>query len=155
MIDKGGEVSMKEITVYDYYTNERKIELTWSAFLPCLSVGKPKKPIYLPIELCELISLQRYTKALSALQRASLVEKSRKKPREQIRVVADALRENRYDEDPMFSACGISIEKQLVQFNGRVLNPPKVRDLRIKKEENVSLIYKRGRGKPPWIICCS
>ncbi|KMZ69032.1 Protein argonaute 16 [Zostera marina] len=131
--DEDGQVSMKEITVYDYYTNKRKLELTWSAFLPCLTVGKPKKPIYLPIELCELISLQRYTKALSALQRASLVEKSRKRPEERIRVVADALSENRYDEDPMLSACGISIEKQLVQFNGRVLNPPK---LKVGKKED-------------------
>lgn len=53
--DEDGQVSMKEITVYDYYTNKRKLELTWSAFLPCLTVGKPKKPIYLPIEVSNLL----------------------------------------------------------------------------------------------------
>ena len=31
-----------------------------------------------------------------------------------------------YDEDPLLSACGISIEKQLMKFDGRVLEAPKV-----------------------------
>lgn len=33
---------------------------------------------------CELVSLQRYTKSLTNLQRASLVEKSRQKPLERM-----------------------------------------------------------------------
>jgi len=28
------------------------IELTSTAYLPCLDVGKPKRPIYLPLEVC-------------------------------------------------------------------------------------------------------
>ena len=31
-----------------------------------------------------------------------------------------------YDEDPILAACGISIEKQLTQVDGRVLEAPKV-----------------------------
>lgn len=105
------------ITVLDYFTKHRKIEITYSAYIPCIDVGKPKKPNYLPLEveslsfyffyyyifhvflmllpfchcpqLCSLVSLQRYTKALSTLQRASLVEKSRQKPPEKMRVIID------------------------------------------------------------------
>ncbi|CAL5394005.1 unnamed protein product [Camellia sinensis] len=121
----GGEAL--EITVYDYFTKHRNIELTYSAFMPCLDVGKPKRPNYLPLELCTLVSLQRYTKALSSMQRASLVEKSRQKPQERIRVVTDALKTYRYDDDPLFVACGISIEKQLTQVDGRVLEAPKLK----------------------------
>lgn len=32
----------------------------------------------------------------------------------------------RYDEDPLLVSCGISIEKQLTKFDGRVLEAPKV-----------------------------
>lgn len=32
----------------------------------------------------------------------------------------------RYDQDPLLSACGISIEKQLTKFHGRVLDAPMV-----------------------------
>ncbi|PIA57158.1 hypothetical protein AQUCO_00600113v1 [Aquilegia coerulea] len=95
-----------EITVYEYFKN-RNIELANSAYLPCLDVGKLKRPNYLPLELCSLTSLQRYTKALSSMQRASL-----------------AVKNYRYDDDPILKASGISIEKLLTSFEGRVLNAP-------------------------------
>lgn len=51
-----GEGKIVEVTVYDYFINSRKIELTWSAHVPCLDVGKPKRPNYLPVEVCKMIS---------------------------------------------------------------------------------------------------
>lgn len=41
-----------EITVYDYFVNERNIQLKYSGEMPCLNVGKPKRPTYLPVEVC-------------------------------------------------------------------------------------------------------
>ncbi|PRQ52668.1 putative post-transcriptional gene silencing PAZ-Argonaute family [Rosa chinensis] len=116
-----------EITVYEYFVKHCGIELTYSQHMPCLDVGKPKRPTYVPVELCSLVSLQRYTKALSSQQRASLVEKSRQKPLERIKSVTDALRNYRYDEDPVLAECGISIEKQLIQMDGRILETPKLK----------------------------
>ena len=115
----GSDEDSIEITVYDYFVKHRHIELRYSADLPCINVGKPKRPTYIPVEvellfplkleklimlviaflplecfffliqLCSLVSLQRYTKALSTFQRASLVEKSRQKPQERMRVLSD------------------------------------------------------------------
>ncbi|KDP30816.1 hypothetical protein JCGZ_13759 [Jatropha curcas] len=121
------ESQIEEITVYDYFVRHCGIELTYSAYLPCLDVGKPKRPNYLPLELCSLVSLQRYTKALSPMQRASLVEKSRQKPLDRIKTVTDAMRNYHYDDDPVLSACGVKIEKQLTQVDGRVLETPKLK----------------------------
>ena len=45
--------------------------------------------LYFFFQLCSLVSLQRYTKALSTLQRASLVEKSRQKPQERMKVLSE------------------------------------------------------------------
>ncbi|MQM18739.1 hypothetical protein Taro_051734 [Colocasia esculenta] len=120
-----GDGQTVEVTVYDYFA-QLGIQLSWSAHAPCLDVGRPKKPIYLPMELCDLLPLQRYTKALTTQQRAALVEKSRQKPPERIRVVTDAVRSNKYDEDRMLRACGISIDKQLTRVDGRVLDAPKL-----------------------------
>ena len=39
---------------------------------------------FLYLQHCELVSLQRYTKSLSSLQRASLVKKSRQRPPERM-----------------------------------------------------------------------
>ncbi|EYU42875.1 hypothetical protein ABFS82_13G013200 [Erythranthe guttata] len=123
----GGDGETVEITVYDYFVKHRNIELISSSYMPCIDVGKPKRPIYLPIELCSLVSLQRYTKALSVTQRASLVEKSRQKPPEKIRVVTDAIKNSHYDENPVLVACGISVEKHLSQLDGRILDAPKLK----------------------------
>ncbi|KAJ0978057.1 hypothetical protein J5N97_013531 [Dioscorea zingiberensis] len=121
------EVQDTEITVFEYFVKHRRIELGYSRELPCINVGKPKRPTYFPIELCSLVSLQRYTKALSTLQRSSLVEKSRQKPQERMNVLSEALKHNNYDADPMLRASGVSIAAQFTQIDGRVLPAPRLK----------------------------
>ncbi|XP_030520851.1 protein argonaute 4-like [Rhodamnia argentea] len=125
--DADGEAETIEVTVYDYFVNHRHIQLRFSGDFPCINVGKPKRPTYIPLELCELVSLQRYTKALTNLQRASLVEKSRQKPQERMRVLSDALKLNKYDAEPMLRSCGVSISPQFTQVEGRVLPAPRLK----------------------------
>lgn len=114
-----GEPQVVKITVYEYFTKHCGIELTDSACLPCLDVGNTKQPIYLPIEvcwiflrnilifslccfnlvllpmlfpvlqLCTLVPLQRYAKALFPTLRASLVASSRQNPQDRKRTVID------------------------------------------------------------------
>ncbi|XP_057740880.1 protein argonaute 16 [Arachis stenosperma] len=115
------------ITVYEYFAKHHGLKLTSSAYLPCLDVGKPNRPIYLPLELCSLVSLQRYTKALSPIQKASLIEKSRQKPQDKIKTLTNAVGNNSYDHDPVLAACGIYVDKKLIEVEGRVLEPPKLK----------------------------
>lgn len=117
------EVPIREITVYDYF-KQTYTEPISSAYFPCLDVGKPDRPNYLPLEFCNLVSLQRYTKPLSGRQRVLLVESSRQKPLERIKTLNDAMHTYCYDKDPFLAGCGISIEKEMTQVEGRVLKPP-------------------------------
>ncbi|WVZ71611.1 hypothetical protein U9M48_020179 [Paspalum notatum var. saurae] len=117
----------EEISVYTYFVENRGIELRYSGGYPCINVGKPKQPQYFPIELCNLVPLQRYTKALSTFQRSSLVEKSRQKPLERMGVLSDVLQRNNYDSEPMLMACGIAISKSFTEVDGRVLQAPKLK----------------------------
>jgi eukaryotic translation initiation factor 2C len=133
---KNGEDSAEQtvdVTVYEYFAKHRGIDLTSSAYLPCLDVGKPNRPIFLPLELCSLVPLQRYTKALSPVQRASLVEKSRQKPQERIKILTNAIGNSCYDDDAVLAACGISIDKQFTPVEGRILETPK---LKVGKNED-------------------
>lgn len=50
-----GEFQTIEVTVYDYFVNHRNINLRYSADLPCVNVGRPKRPTYFPIEVGMLI----------------------------------------------------------------------------------------------------
>ncbi|KAM0005101.1 putative post-transcriptional gene silencing PAZ-Argonaute family [Helianthus debilis subsp. tardiflorus] len=116
-----------EITVSEYYAKYRNQELIASHDYPCLNVGKPKRPVYIPLELCELISLQRYTKALSSLQRAKLVEQSRQKPQDRMNCLTDELKRSNYAADPLINSTGITINTMCTQVEGRVLEPPKLK----------------------------
>ncbi|CAM0944016.1 unnamed protein product [Alopecurus aequalis] len=122
-----GDTNTVEITVSDYYRVHRGIELKYSGNLPCINAGRPSRPTYFPVELCSLVPLQRYTKALSTLQRSSLVEKSRQKPQERMSTLNVALKLSNYDSDPMLKACGLSIAQNFTQIEGRVLQAPKMR----------------------------
>ncbi|WCJ41504.1 Argonaute family protein [Euphorbia peplus] len=129
MRQKGGDGTGEptEITVYEYFVTNKRIELRYSADLPCINVGKPKRPNYIPIELCSLVSLQRYTKSLNNFQRASLVEKSRQKPQERMTTLTNALKKSNYDAEPMLKSCGISIQSGFAQVEGRVLPAPRLK----------------------------
>ncbi|KAI9075853.1 hypothetical protein K1719_042220 [Acacia pycnantha] len=129
-----GEVKLIEITVGEYFEHHKGIRLLDSADLPCINVGKPKKPTYFPIELCTLVSLQRYTKALTSMQRASLVEVSRQKPRDRMTSLSNSLRNSRYNDDPMLRSSGITIDSEFTKVEGRVLPAPK---LKVGREEDI------------------
>ncbi|KAH7846364.1 hypothetical protein Vadar_013047 [Vaccinium darrowii] len=99
--DGGKDGEILEITVYEYFVKHRNIELRYSAYMPCLDVGKPKRPSYLPLE---------------------------------------AVRNYRYDDDPLLAACGISIEKQVTKVDGRVLEAPM-----LKVGNNEDCVPRNGR----------
>nr|VDD33029.1 unnamed protein product [Brassica oleracea] len=122
-----GEVEEIQTTVYKYFTEFRGIPLRYSGNFPCINVGKPKRPTYIPIEHCELVSLQRYTKSLSSLQRASLVEKSRQRPPERMASLTNGLKKSNYNADLVLQDCGVSIGSNFTQVEGRVLPAPRLK----------------------------
>jgi eukaryotic translation initiation factor 2C len=64
---KNGEDSAEQtvdVTVYEYFAKHRGIDLTSSAYLPCLDVGKPNRPIFLPLEVSEFYTQMNYALVL-------------------------------------------------------------------------------------------
>ncbi|CAA2961281.1 argonaute 4-like [Olea europaea subsp. europaea] len=126
---RNGERNPKsvELTVHEYsLLHELKCNLCHFEFtvVTCLLI---------PFWLCELVSLQRYTRALSGQQKASLVEKSRQNPQERKTALSQALHTSNYNADPLFWSAGISINREFTTVEGRVLAPPK---LTVGKNEN-------------------
>lgn len=130
-----------EVTVLDYYMNTKQMNLKYSADLPCVDVGRAKRPNYLPLELCEILSGQRYTKGLTTSQRTSLVEQSRQPPEERMGVLQEAMKANDYNSDPLLRACNINVDTQLMAIDGRILEPPKLKFGQGSNEE----VPQRGR----------
>ncbi|KAH9616772.1 hypothetical protein KSS87_014538 [Heliosperma pusillum] len=116
-----------ETTIIDYFVKQYGIALTYSKYMPCIDVGSPSKPIYLPLELCLMVSLQRYTKSLSPAQQVALVEKTKQKPPERMKALMDAMENSDYENDPLLATCGVSIDKKFMHISGRVLEAPKLK----------------------------
>ncbi|KAJ4771651.1 Argonaute family protein [Rhynchospora pubera] len=131
-IEDGKVVAEREVTISQYYKEknddlqEKNDDLQYDNF-PCITVGKPRNPTFFPPELCYLVSLQCYTKALNSLRRASLVEKSVQKPQERMDILYDALKQSNYDSEPMLHACGISVSPTFTKVFGRILQAPKLK----------------------------
>ncbi|KAL0751030.1 hypothetical protein Bca101_033033 [Brassica carinata] len=121
------EMGEAQITVYKYFTEIRGLKLRYSGDFPCINVGKPNRPNYIPIEHCELVSLQRYTKSLSSFQKASLVENSRQSPPERMASLTNSMRKSNYNADLVLQESGVSIGSSFIQVEGRVLPAPRLR----------------------------
>ena len=48
---RGKDGDGEEITVYEYFAQHKRMKLRDSADFPCINVGKPKKPVYFPLEV--------------------------------------------------------------------------------------------------------
>ncbi|KAK8957284.1 Protein argonaute 4A [Platanthera zijinensis] len=137
---KAGEVGNPvEITVQEYFRKYRNLKIQY-ANLPCINVGKPKRPTYYPIELCTMLPLQRYKKALTVTQRSALIENSRQKPNDRLKSLNHAMNICNYEADPFLRECGVRISPNFTQVVGRVLQPPKV-----KAGNGKDIFIKNGR----------
>lgn len=52
-----GEEKEVELTVYEYFTHHRHIPLNYSGDFPCINVGKPKHPTFIPLEVLDNLHL--------------------------------------------------------------------------------------------------
>ncbi|KAL6536831.1 hypothetical protein OROHE_012415 [Orobanche hederae] len=114
---RGGSSDAQEInvTVYDYFVNHHNIRLRYSGDYPCINTGKPKCPIYIPIEVCSLVSLQCYTKASYQILSKAAGEYERL-------TASEALSSNNYAADSLLPAASTDF----TQIQGRILAVPKV-----------------------------
>ncbi|KAL6558112.1 hypothetical protein OROMI_018462 [Orobanche minor] len=112
---RGGSSDAQEInvTVYDYFVNHHNIRLKYSGDYPCINIGKPKCPIYIPIEYarwfpCNVIP-RRHTKYCQ-------------KPQENMSALQQALSSNNYAVDSLLAAASTDF----TQIQGRILAVPKL-----------------------------
>ncbi|KAL6520742.1 hypothetical protein OROHE_016923 [Orobanche hederae] len=114
---RGGSSDAQEInvTVYDYFVNHHNIRLKYSGDYPCINTEKPKCPIYIPIEVCSLVSLQCYTKASYQILSKAAGEYERL-------TASEALSSNNYAADSLLAAASTDF----TQIQGRISAVPEL-----------------------------
>ncbi|CAA3003315.1 argonaute 1 [Olea europaea subsp. europaea] len=121
-VDERG--TMKSVVEYFRETYEYVIQYTQ---LPCLQVGNPQRPNYLPMEVCKIVEGQRYSKRLNDKQITALLSVTCQHPKERERDILQTVHHNAYSEDPYAKEFGINISPKLAQVEARILPAPRLR----------------------------
>ncbi|KAH7290287.1 hypothetical protein KP509_30G040900 [Ceratopteris richardii] len=121
--DESGQVVETEMTIKDYYAVHHSIDLRFPG-LPCIAAGRIKRPTYIPVELCEILPGQRYTKSLSSVQRQKMIDQARQGPEERRGVVQKAMDVSDYSSTELIRDFNIKIDTKMRKIPGRLLDTP-------------------------------
>ncbi|KAG0216514.1 hypothetical protein BGX28_000028 [Mortierella sp. GBA30] len=124
----------REINVATYFKETYGLTLQFPT-LPCVSVGKS---IVLPMEVCSVVSGQRYMKKLDAYQTADMIKFTCQPPHVRANNIRDGLRILEYDNNEHLKDFGLKISKEMVSVNARVLPVPSISYHPSSKEANIT-----------------
>jgi len=118
--------SEQEEVVSNYFQNRYNMRLKYP-YLPCIIADNPRKHIYMPIEVCEIIEGQRFNKKLNDKQTSDMIKFTCQPPnkradaiRKGIDIISDPLN-NEYQE-----AYDIQFDTKMTSLEAHVLPEPKV-----------------------------
>jgi len=116
------------VTVEKYFLDTYKVKLS-HPFLPCLWLGPTNKTIYIPIEMCMMMSqpMPRH-KVLHEECVSQMIRHTAVPPlKRQERILKELQRNNNmYKSDPYAKEFGINIAGNMAQVTGRILPPPSI-----------------------------
>ncbi|KAF7543090.1 hypothetical protein G7046_g10062 [Stylonectria norvegica] len=131
--DNGG----RYITVFDYY--KQKYGVTLKDY-PLMNLGRPEKPTYYPAEYIEIPAGQTIKAKLTAKETTEMLGFACRSPYANALSITTDGRETLGLDDPNLNKFGISVDKQLLTVQGRVLTAPRVSymDLKANKSSDVT-----------------
>ncbi|CAN6222538.1 unnamed protein product [Urochloa humidicola] len=126
-----------QLTVVQYFKQRYKYQLQYTAW-PCLQSGSESKPIYLPMEVCEIIEGQKYPRKLSDKQVASVLKATCERPQKRENNIIQMVGHNNYSADTMAQVFGITVASQMANVQARVLPPPMLKYHESGREKTVA-----------------
>ncbi|KAL9247582.1 hypothetical protein vseg_021000 [Gypsophila vaccaria] len=127
-----------QISVAQYFRRKYQFQLRYSS-LPCIQVGSPKKPTYIPMELCTIVKGQKYPKKLNEAQVTALLRATCQRPFEREQNIIKMVKDNRFGENQMVKQeFGMQIAEMCTVVDARVLPPPMLKYHESGKEPEVA-----------------
>ncbi|KAI4334305.1 hypothetical protein L6164_019015 [Bauhinia variegata] len=124
-------------SVVQYFREKYNIALKYLA-LPALQSGSDTKPVYLPMELCQIAAGQRYSKRLNETQVTALLKATCQRPHEREASIKQMVRRNNFSRDELVhKEFGIQVTEELALIEARVLPAPTLKYHDTGKEPRV------------------
>ncbi|KAH7943164.1 hypothetical protein HPB52_005953 [Rhipicephalus sanguineus] len=92
--------------------------------LPCIQVGSATHPVYLPLEVCELVEGQHCKKKLDENQTSEMIKRTAQPPAKRFNEIRQSVRDLVSSSDQCLREFNIKISTEPTQLKGRVLEPP-------------------------------
>ncbi|KAF3330154.1 hypothetical protein FCM35_KLT05485 [Carex littledalei] len=150
-------------SVVDYFMQRYNCNLRYTA-LPCLQSGNDNRPTYLPMEVCNIVEGQKFSKKLNDKQVTGLLRATCQRPNDRESSIANMVRRNDYNNDQYANEFGIKVTDELVTVDARVLPAPTLKYGDTGKEKTCipgvgqwNMIGKKmfNGGKVPCWTCVS
>ncbi|AEC08055.1 Argonaute family protein [Arabidopsis thaliana] len=125
-----------EKTVVQYFAEKYNYRVKYQA-LPAIQTGSDTRPVYLPMELCQIDEGQRYTKRLNEKQVTALLKATCQRPPDRENSIKNLVVKNNYNDD-LSKEFGMSVTTQLASIEARVLPPPMLKYHDSGKEKMVN-----------------
>ncbi|XP_037282362.2 protein argonaute-4 isoform X1 [Rhipicephalus microplus] len=109
-------------SVADYFQN-RYGRLVYPN-LPCIQVGNLAHPVYLPLEVCEIVEGQHCRKKLDENQTSEMIKRTAQPPAKRFNEIRQSVRDLVGSNDQCLREFNIKISTEPTQLKGRVLEPP-------------------------------
>ncbi|KAF7723040.1 Eukaryotic translation initiation factor 2C [Apophysomyces ossiformis] len=111
-----------EMTVAAYFAKQYNKRLAYP-FLPCVVV---KRDIFLPMEVCEVVTGQRHMKKLNEKQTAEMIKFTCQKPNIRANKIRDGMQQLNYRNNPYLQQFGMSVKPEMAMIQARVLPTPQI-----------------------------
>ena len=111
----------EEVSVANYFREKYKKQLEYPD-LPCVKIGQ--KGSLIPMELCRVSEGQKKQTKLTRQQTQEMIRHTAIPAPDYMQKIMQLIQKLRYESDPYSRDFGISIGKEMVTIQGRVLEPP-------------------------------
>lgn len=111
-----------EISVSEYFKQAYNRTLDYP-MLPCVIIGREQ---VVPIEVCKVLSGQRYTHKLNEIQTADMIKFTSQSPTARADTLKTGLKMLSYRDNEYLKDVGMTISEDMIQITARVLLAPTV-----------------------------
>ncbi|XP_037570896.1 protein argonaute-4 [Dermacentor silvarum] len=112
----------KRTSVAEYF-EKRYGRLAYPHF-PCVQSGSLEHPVYIPLEVCEMVEGQHCRKKLDENQTAEMIKRTAKPPSKRFQEIRQSVRDLVNSTEDYLREFNIKISTDPTQLKGRVLEPP-------------------------------
>ncbi|KAL2915988.1 hypothetical protein HK105_204412 [Polyrhizophydium stewartii] len=117
--------SGSEESVANYFLAKYKRQLAF-AHLPCAVVGDPARPVFLPLEVCEVLEGQRHLRKLNERQTAEMIKFTCQPPHIRSNKISAGITLLQQHDNDYLRDFGVQIDHEMATISARILPAPAI-----------------------------